>query len=50
MKHFVQMDIFKFSSSLEKINFIETHTNKQTKIAENKVESKQEKPVEQKTS
>lgn len=27
MKHFVQMDIFKFAPSLEKINFIETHSN-----------------------
>ncbi len=31
MKHFIQMDIFKFVSSLEKINFIETYVNKQSK-------------------
>ena len=48
MKHFVQMDIFKFAPSLEKINFIETHSQK-AKAAEKKSEPKQEKPVEQKT-
>jgi len=50
MKYIIQMDIFKFASSLEKINFIETHTKQQTKTTEEKTESKQEKPVEQKTS
>jgi len=25
MKHFIQMDIFKFVPGLQKINFIETH-------------------------
>ena len=30
MKHFIQLDIFKFVPSLEKVNFIETHLNKQT--------------------
>ncbi|MDX1533647.1 MAG: peptidylprolyl isomerase, partial [Nitrosopumilaceae archaeon] len=49
MKHFVQMDIFKFAPSLEKINFIETHSN-QKKASEKKPEPKKEKPVEQKTS
>ena len=29
MKHFIQMDIFKFVSTLEKISFVETHINKQ---------------------
>ncbi len=29
MKHFIQADIFKFVSTLEKINFVETHVNKQ---------------------
>jgi peptidylprolyl isomerase len=29
MKHFIQMDIFKFVSTLEKISFVETHVNKQ---------------------
>ncbi len=28
MKHFIQLDIFKFIPSLEKINFVETHVNK----------------------
>jgi peptidylprolyl isomerase len=32
MKHFIQLDIFKFVPSLEKVNFIETHVNKQTQI------------------
>jgi len=39
MKHFIQMDLFKFSPSVEKINFIETYTNKQTKKADDKKES-----------
>ena len=30
MKHFIQMDIFKFVSTLEKISFVETHINKQS--------------------
>ena len=51
LKHFIQMDIFKFVPSLEKINYIETHVNKQAKSAEKKEpEKKQEKPVEQKAS
>ena len=51
MKHFIQMDIFKFVPSLEKVNYIETHVNKQAKTAEKKpTEKKQEKPVEQKAS
>ncbi|MBR74621.1 MAG: peptidylprolyl isomerase, partial [Dehalococcoidaceae bacterium] len=29
MKHFIQMDIFKFVNTLEKISFVETHINKQ---------------------
>ena len=51
MKHFIQMDIFKFIPTLEKVNFIETHQNKQTnKTPEKASEKKQEKPVEQKAS
>ncbi len=51
LKHFIQMDIFKFVPSLEKINYIETHVNKQAKSTEKKEpEKKQEKPVEQKAS
>tara|TARA_Y100000815_G_scaffold54608_1_gene44268 strand:+ start:317 stop:787 length:471 start_codon:yes stop_codon:yes gene_type:complete len=33
MKHFIQSDIFKFTTT-EKINFIETHENKKTKPKE----------------
>jgi peptidylprolyl isomerase len=37
MKHFIQMDIFKFVTTLEKISFVETHINKQiTKKSETK--------------
>lgn len=51
MKHFIQMDIFKFVPTLEKVNYVETHLNKQAKTAEKKPEEKkQEKPVEQKAS
>ena len=30
MKHFIQLDVFKFVPTLEKVNFVETHVNKQT--------------------
>ena len=51
MKHFIQLDIFKFVPTLEKINYIEIYLNKQAKTAEKKPEEKkQEKPVEQKAS
>ena len=54
MKHFIQMDIFKFVPNLEKINFIETHQNKQTqaKKAEpsDKTETKEEKAPEPKAA
>lgn len=46
MKHFIQLDIFKFVPSLEKVNFIETHLNKQTQIK--KPETKEEKIPEPK--
>lgn len=42
MKHFIQLDIFKFVSTLEKVNFVETHVNKQTK--EKKPETKEKAP------
>ena len=42
MKHFIQLDIFKFVPSLEKVNFIETHVNKQTQIK--KTEIKEQTP------
>jgi len=48
MKHFIQLDIFKFVPSLEKVNFIETHLNKQTQVK--KSETKEEKIPEPKTT
>ena len=30
IKHFIQVDIFKFISSLKQVNFVETYENKQT--------------------
>jgi len=53
MKHFIQMDIFKFVPSLQKINFIETHENKQKEKTKEQTKTetkKEEKPVEQKTA
>ena len=47
MKHFIQLDIFKFVPSLEKINFVETHINKQT---QKKTETKDQKAPEPKTA
>ena len=47
MKHFIQLDIFKFVSTLEKVSFVETHVNKQT--PEKKPETK-EKAAETKES
>ncbi|MDH3278143.1 MAG: FKBP-type peptidyl-prolyl cis-trans isomerase [Nitrosopumilus sp.] len=48
MKHFIQLDIFKFVPSLEKINFVETHKNKQTQTK--KPEAKKEKAPEPKAA
>jgi peptidylprolyl isomerase len=48
MKHFVQLDIFKFVPSLEKINFVETHQNKQAQTK--KPEAKEEKTPEPKVA
>lgn len=48
MKHFIQLDIFKFVPSLEKVNFIETHLNKQNQTK--KTETKEEKVPEPKTA
>ena len=54
MKHFIQMDIFKFIPTLEKINFIETYQNKQAQSTKpettQKKESKEEKTPEPKTA
>ena len=46
MKHFIQLDIFKFVPTLEKVSFVEVHTNKQAK----KPSETNEKTSEQKTS
>ena len=46
MKHFIQLDIFKFIPNLEKISFVEIHSNKQAK----KSSETKEKTSEQKTS
>ncbi|MFB5626796.1 MAG: FKBP-type peptidyl-prolyl cis-trans isomerase [Nitrosarchaeum sp.] len=48
MKHFIQLDIFKFVPSLDKVNFIETHLNKQTQTK--KPETKEPKTPEPKTA
>ncbi len=47
MKHFIQLDVFKFVPTLEKVSFVETHVNKQDQ--EKKPETK-EKALEQKTA
>ena len=47
MKHFIQLDVFKFVSTLEKISFVETHLNKQ---AQEKKPVTKEKTPEQKTA
>ena len=31
IKHFTQMDLFKFVTSLKKVNFVESYENKQAK-------------------
>ena len=48
MKHFIQLDIFKFVPSLEKVNFVETHQNKQAQTK--KPEAKEEKVPEPKVA
>ena len=47
MKHFIQLDVFKFAPTLEKVSFVETHVNKQAQ--EKKPETKEKTP-EQKTA
>ena len=44
IKHFIQMDLFKFVPSLGKVNFVESYENKQAKK-----EEKSEKPIEKKS-
>ena len=52
MKHFIQMDIFKFVKSLQKVNFLETYQNKPspTQKKEESKPVKTEKPVTQKAA
>ena len=52
MKHFIQLDIFKFVKSLQKINFLETYLNKssETQKKEESKSTKTEKPVTQKVA
>jgi len=50
IKHFIQMDIFKFVTSIEKVNFVEIYLNKQTQKAEKEPEPATEKPVAQKAA
>ncbi len=51
MKHFIQLDIFKFIPNLQKINFIESHENKQKPKEQLKIDlQKEEKPVQQKAA
>ncbi|MCE2615242.1 MAG: FKBP-type peptidyl-prolyl cis-trans isomerase [Nitrosopumilus sp. (ex Thoosa mismalolli)] len=47
MKHFIQLDVFQFIPTLEKVSFVETHVNKQAQ--EKKPETK-EKPAEEKSA
>ena len=51
MKHFIQLDIFKFVPSLEKVSFVETHVNKQPSSSsqDKKPETKTETTTETKT-
>jgi peptidylprolyl isomerase len=42
MKHFIQLDVFKFVPTLQKTSFVETHVNKQTQ--EKKPETKEKAP------
>lgn len=50
IKHFIQMDIFKFVTSIEKVNFVETYLSKQTQKAEIEPTPATEKPVAQKAA
>ena len=48
IKHFIQVDIFKFIPTLEKVSFVETHQKKQTQTK--KPEQKEEKAPEPKAA
>ncbi|MBL7001235.1 MAG: FKBP-type peptidyl-prolyl cis-trans isomerase [Nitrosopumilus sp.] len=40
MKHFIQLDIFKFVTTLDKVSFVETHVNKQTQEKKSEIKEK----------
>lgn len=44
MKHFIQVDIFKFVPTLEKVNFIETYQNKQNQTKKPEPKESETKP------
>ena len=50
MKHFVQLDVFKFVPTLEKIHFVETHQNKQVKDKQDKKPEEKPKAPEPKAA
>ena len=49
IKHFVQTDIFKFISTLEQVNFVESHVNQKTKSTEKTTKTKTTKTKTTKT-
>ena len=40
IKHFVQTDVFKFISTLEQVNFVESYMNQKTKSTEKTTKTK----------
>lgn len=44
MKHFIQLDVFKFVPTLGKVNFVETHVNKQAQEKKPEVKEKAPEP------
>ena len=55
MKHFIQLDIFKFVPTLDKVNFVETHVNKQNQEKKSETttkdtESKSDEPTPKPTT
>lgn len=42
MKHFIQLDVFKFIPTLDKVNFVETHINKQKQAKKSESTTKPE--------
>ena len=49
MKHFIQLDIFKFVPTLEKVCFVETHTNKQKQTKSSPEKTPEPKKTESKS-